>query len=91
MLSRTQCSADSGSSFKWVGHSASTSMNAKPVPLTCSSRAFLIERRAWVRCLLSYNATRSTNTGPSRPAIISATFIGWPAYAVRPSGVVVVR
>ena len=33
-------------------------------------------RLAWVRCLLSKSATRSTKTGPSSAAISSATFIG---------------
>ena len=90
MVSRTQPSASSGVMLRWIGHSDSTSMNAKPVPLACSSSAFLMARLAWVRRRLSYSATRSTNTGPSRPAIISATFNGSPANVVRPPGEVVV-
>ena len=48
-------------------------------------------RLAWVRRLLSYKATRSTYTGPSRPAISSAILRGCPVRGARPSRVVVVR
>jgi hypothetical protein len=90
MVSRTQASAASGSSLRWIGHSDSTSTSAKPTPSTWSWSAFLIVRLAWVRRRLSYSATRSTNTGPSSAAISSATFSGCPANVVRPSGEVVV-
>lgn len=91
MLSLTHSSAASGSRPRWTGHSERTSTNENPVPATCSSSAFLMERFAWVRRRLSNRATRSTKTGPSRPEISSAIFNGWPAKVVRPFGVVVVR
>ncbi len=43
---------------------------------------------ALMRCLASKRATRSTYTGPSRPAMISAIFMGWPLYWSRPAGLV---
>ncbi len=48
----------------------------------------MIAFRALMRCFASYRATRSTYTGPSRPAMSSAIFIGWPMKAVRPFGLV---
>ena len=90
ICSLTHFSVSSGVMPRCVGHSASTSTNAKPRFSTCSCSAFLIAFCALLRCLASKSATRSTYTGPSSPAMSSAIFIGWPMQPSRPSGLVAV-
>ncbi len=90
ICSFTHFSASEGVIFRCVGHSASTSTNAKPLPSAWIAIAFLMAFFAFTLCLASKRATRSTYTGPSSPAMSSAIFIGAPIRRVRPKGLVVV-